>query len=119
MNVGGGLLLGLLIGTVLYIIGGYFLPFLLYSIIMLLCIPFVAKFIPSKPMEEMEIMKQGEKNSDEDIEIGEIKNSSSGKKAELDSHETVTKPTTIKRRKINPFKYIWRLLSNKVRDVTF
>lgn len=34
-TIGGGLLLGLLIGTILYIVGGYFLPFLVYSIIML------------------------------------------------------------------------------------
>ena len=106
-------MLGLLIGTVLYIIGGYFLPFLVYSITMLLCIPFIMRFIPSKPMEETDNINKGEKVSDEDIEIGEIKNSSR-KDTKVDSANTVTKPTIIKRRKINPFKYVWRLISNKV-----
>lgn len=53
-RLGGGLLLGLLIGTILYIIGGYFLPFVVYSSVMLMSIPFVARIIPSKPIEDEE-----------------------------------------------------------------
>lgn len=34
--LGGGLLLGLCFGTLLYIFGGYFLPFVVYSSIMIL-----------------------------------------------------------------------------------
>ena len=67
-------MLGLLLGTVLYIIGGYFLPFLVYSVIMLLCVPFVAKIIPDKPMEHADASPKNP-NSRDDIEQGESKNS--------------------------------------------
>jgi len=103
------LLIGLLLGTVLYIIGGYFFPFIVYSCIMLLCIPFVARYIPASPIKDLENSNLSEKGSDEDIEIGEKKRPSFGEE------ETVTNPITYKKRKINPFKLIWRLLSNKVR----
>lgn len=113
LRLGGGLLIGLLLGTVLYIIGGYFLPFLVYSVIMLLCIPFVARVIPAKPMEDTEPVHKSEKNSDEDIELGESKNTSGMKSLGMKS-ETVGNFKISKSKRINPFKLIWRLLSNKV-----
>mmetsp|Transcript_1262 Transcript_1262/g.1409 ORF Transcript_1262/g.1409 Transcript_1262/m.1409 type:complete len:393 (-) Transcript_1262:53-1231(-) len=113
-TIGGGLLLGLLVGTVLYIIGGYFLPFLVYSILMLACSLYVLQFIPNKVLDEADSLPHSEKSSDEDIEIGEAKNSSSAQNDEMHDQDTVTKPTIIKRKNINPFKLVWRLLKNKI-----
>lgn len=105
--------MGLLVGTVLYIIGGYFLPFLVYSIIMLLLVPFGAKLIPSKPLEEKGNSKHSDKSSDEDLEIGEGSEHIYDKGVTVAEIKTENVHATIKR-KINPFKLVWTLLSNKV-----
>lgn len=81
-------MLGLLLGTVLYIVGGYFLPFLVYSVIMLVCVPFVAKVIPAKPMEDTASVPKNPSASGDDIELGESKNSSEDKDLGMKS-ETV------------------------------
>lgn len=108
IKIGGGLLLGLLIGTVFYIIGGYSLPFFAYAIFMLALVPFSARLIPSKPKEETNV---GDKLSDEDQEIAlkfEQERSNS-----LNVTGLVNK-VVVKKRHINPIKIIYRLLKNKV-----
>ena len=112
-------MIGLLVGTVLYIIGGYFLPFLVYSTIMLLCVPFVAKFIPSKPLEDKDFLNNGEKASDDDVEMQNSKNQTEMKNGEQEPKEASSTPTVTVRRRINPFKLVWRLLKNKVRPCYF
>eukprot|EP00344_Euplotes_crassus_P005699 CAMPEP_0196995348 /NCGR_PEP_ID=MMETSP1380-20130617/1481_1 /TAXON_ID=5936 /ORGANISM="Euplotes crassus, Strain CT5" /LENGTH=246 /DNA_ID=CAMNT_0042411001 /DNA_START=9 /DNA_END=746 /DNA_ORIENTATION=+ len=104
-TIGGGLLIGLLVGTVLYIIGGYFLPFLVYSVIMLLCIPFVARIIPAKPMEQ-ESNTKNERNIDGDIELGESNHSSGIQTLGMKS-ETGSKFKIVNNSRINPFKLVW------------
>lgn len=108
------MLLGLLVGTIFYIIGGYFLPFLTYSVVMLLCVPFVAKFIPSKPLEDKDFLNNADKASDEDLEGQNSKNQSDMKDGEIMPKEETSAQTVTVRRRINPFKLVWRLLKNKV-----
>lgn len=93
--------------------GGYFLPFIVYSSVMLLAVPFTAKLIPSKPLEDKSEGKYSDKSSDEDVEIGENgKPISTGTENLSGSATSATLPKI--RAKINPFKLIWQLLTNKV-----
>lgn len=48
LNLGVGLLLGLLVGTLLYVIGGYFLPFIVYWALMLTVTPLAVLLVPAK-----------------------------------------------------------------------
>lgn len=115
-TIGGGLLLGLCIGTVLYIIGGYFLPFVVYSSVMLLCVPFVARYIPVNPLEDKDFILQTEKCSDDDIEMSKKDQNITDKNNNGNENAEAQAPPTIKtKRKINPFKLVWRLFKNKVR----
>lgn len=115
--IGIGLLLGLLIGTVLYIIGGYFLPFLVYSAVMLLVVPLSATLVPSKPLEEAP-KGYTDKNSDEDLEIGGdnsnyISNNEMTKLEKTDSKDT--KPVSkVKDAPLNKIQVMCNLLTNKV-----
>lgn len=111
--IGIGLLLGLLIGTILYIIGGYFLPFLVYGSVMLLVTPFAARLIPSRPLDDSAAAKYWEKSSDEETDFGDDTKDYSNNDISLEEGNTV-KPTVNKRKRINPFKLIWALLCNKV-----
>lgn len=100
-------------GTVLYIAGGYFLPFVVYSSVMLLAVPFTAKLIPSKPLEDRGDAKYSDKSSDEDIEIGEEDKQHVSTGEDLSTSRTSGSAQHI-RRKLNPFKLVWKLLTNKV-----
>lgn len=103
----------MLVGTILYIVGGYFLPFLVYSSFMLLVVPFAAKLIPSKPMKDQSESGYSDKNSDEDAESTE----------DLEDHHTTenisvdkkveTVPKT-KQKKVIPLLLVWKLLVNPV-----
>lgn len=112
-TIGVGLLIGLLVGTLLYIAGGYFLPFLVYSGVMLLAVPFTAKLIPSRPLEDKGDGKYSDKSSDEDIEIGEDEKNNASTGEDFSEGQTSGSARIVKR-KINPFKLVWHLLSNKV-----
>jgi hypothetical protein len=107
------LLLGLLVGTILYIIGGYFLPFIVYSGFMLLVVPFAARLIPSKPLEDKNESGFSDKNSDEDAESAE----------DLEDHHTTSnisvdkKDETVQdsnKKKVIPLFLVWKLLVNPV-----
>lgn len=94
------------------------MPFLVYSVVMLLCVPFVAKFIPSKPLEDKDFLNKGEKASD-DLEGQTSKNESEMKDGEIMPKEETSAQNVTVRRRINPFKLVWRLLKNKVSDWAF
>jgi MFS family permease len=111
-TIGGGLLLGLLIGTVLYIIGGYFLPFLVYSIVMLCVVPFGARLIPSKPAVSESMTNQTDNPNADDIEIQVGKDGDSAKVTA--SSTEIAAGTSHKVKNINPFKIVWRLLKNRI-----
>lgn len=104
-TIGGGLLLGLCIGTVLYIIGGYFLPFVVYSAVMLLCVPFVAKYIPMRPLEDKEFILKNGKCSEDDTHKDP---------SDIEHHDVSATPIIKTKRIINPFKLVWKLIKNKV-----
>ena len=109
-----GLLLGLLIGTCLYIAGGYFLPFLVYSIVMLSVVPFGAKLIPNKPLEDKPSNKSDDKNSDEDnMSVGDIENGKA-RESTADEDNPFEQASAKTKTSINPFKLVWSLLRNKV-----
>eukprot|EP00345_Euplotes_harpa_P000049 CAMPEP_0168317924 /NCGR_PEP_ID=MMETSP0213-20121227/171_1 /TAXON_ID=151035 /ORGANISM="Euplotes harpa, Strain FSP1.4" /LENGTH=245 /DNA_ID=CAMNT_0008318889 /DNA_START=14 /DNA_END=751 /DNA_ORIENTATION=+ len=103
-TIGIGLLLGLLIGTILYIIGGYFLPFVVFSTFMLAVTPFVAKIIPSKAShEESKIMtKRDGADSQHDIEEC-VEDKGGMVKATAPNFVTV-------RRQMNPFRVVCALI---------
>lgn len=85
------------------------MPFVVYGSVMLLVIPFAAKFIPSRPLEERDIAKYSDKSSDEDIDIGD----DTKDYPNIDSSLEEGKPVQITlntRRRINPFKLVWALL---------
>ena len=104
-TIGGGLLIGLCIGTVLYIIGGYFLPFVVYSAVMLLCVPFVAKYIPMRPLEDKEFILKNGKCSEEDTPK---------EPTDIEQYDISVTPAIKHKRIINPFKLVWKLIKNRV-----
>jgi len=116
LNIGVGLLLGLLIGTVLYIIGGYFLPFLVYSIFMLVLVPFGAKLIPDKPAAVKATNNNTNKICDDDLEI-KIEGYDEHNKANVKNDSHIQNSNSTKHRRINPFKIVYRLFKNKVREL--
>ena len=66
--IGIGLLLGLLVGTLLYIIGGYFLPFIVYCILMLAVTP-LSLFVIPKTLETEESKSINTQGTPNEIEI--------------------------------------------------
>lgn len=87
------------------------MPFLVYSIVMLAVVPFGAKLIPSKPLEDKKSTVSEEKNSDErnfgieDLEEGETT---------TNDDDNVFEAGNQPKKRINPFKLVWSLLKNKV-----
>jgi hypothetical protein len=111
------LLLGLLVGTVLYIIGGYFLPFLCYAVFMLAITPFAARLIPSKPAMAKTMVEQTEKNCEDDVEI-KIADETVTDQVKAVAM-TTGQPKPIKKKGINPFKIVYRLMKNKVSIIVY
>jgi hypothetical protein len=107
-------------GTVLYILGGYFLPFVVYSAVMLLWVPFVAKYIPSKPLEDKDFMIQPKKWSDQDIEVctSDMISTDEDSQSSLND-ETQIDETDVPKKQINPFKLVWELCKNKVKHLCY
>ena len=48
LTIGIGLLIGFAIGTLLYMIGGYVLPFVVFSFLFISFLPIIAKYFPNK-----------------------------------------------------------------------
>lgn len=81
---------------------------------MLLVAPFGARLIPSKPLEYNTSNKFNDKNSDEDLELGDEHLQYPNNSDTNVTNETVTTSSQDKV-KLNPFKLVWLLLMNKVR----
>lgn len=47
-----GLVIGLILGTMLFMIGGYTLPFIVFGLFFLLYIPLVMEYFPNKIADE-------------------------------------------------------------------
>lgn len=114
-TIGIGLLIGLALGTLLYMLGGYFLPFIVYSVFMVCITPFVVKLIPSKTVKA----KNPESNNEyRDIESAELEASfersviceNSLDYNTIKSEEGSTGGYDV----TTPFKTVCRLLSNKI-----
>lgn len=103
----------MLVGTILYIMGGYFLPFIVYSGFMLLVVPFAARLIPSKPLNDGSGSGFSDKNSDEDAESTEdLEDHHTNANVSIDKKdETVPKS---KPKRVIPLLLVWKLLFNPV-----
>lgn len=60
LTIGVGLLIGFAFGTIFYIVGGYVLPFVIFSLLFLLFLPIVAKYFPHKMNDETSKLKHYE-----------------------------------------------------------
>ena len=57
LTIGIGLLIGYIVGTLLYMLGGYPLPFILFSIMFICFIPIVAEHFPKSMKDETSKIK--------------------------------------------------------------
>lgn len=80
---------------------------------MLVLTPFVAKIIPSQPAEET-LLKETTDKANDDIEI-QTENRNKSIQNMTPISNSLSQPSSQKKKGINPFKIVWRLMKNKVR----
>lgn len=112
-TIGVGLLLGLLFGTLLYVMGGYFLPFLVYSTIMLLAVPFTAQLIPSKPLKNKEETGLSDKHSDDEVEFDQEDDENPDNTTATVKRNSAA-PQVPRRKRVIPLLLVWKLLVNPI-----
>lgn len=110
-TIGGGMLIGLVIGTLLYMVGGYMLPYCVYAFFMLCMIPFGVKLIPSRPPAPK--LREPPMGDDENLDA-EAMMSGDTHDTELRTLENdEPRPSKNQRKKMNPFKLVYHLLKNR------
>lgn len=114
-TIGIGLLIGLMIGTFLYVIGNYTVPFIVYSICMVCITPLAVKFIPSKTQDtSKDAADKGFRNlENSDLESGDDHTTKDGETVgyQITKKENNKKPTYDV---TTPFKIVCTLLSNPI-----
>lgn len=101
--------MGLVAGTMLYIVGGYFLPFIVYWCLMLVFAPFAAWMIPPKAQEDLHTPID---QSENDSEIWEEVDQSSNSYGTIHKWESPAKTNNTPR--VIPVTFIWSLITNTV-----
>jgi len=103
-----------LIGTLIYIAGGYFMPFLVYSALMLMLAPFGAKLIPSKPADHKPVNNDETKMNNEDRSLRSDLEQERSSIVIYTPEFQLNANWSIRKRSMNPFKIVYQLLKNQV-----